>query len=392
MAEGKGPDIFAIKNTWIPLNTGKIAPLPQNEVRNPFSVQTFSDTFFQTAEKDLIQNNAIYGLPLFIDSLALYYNKQLLRDNVPESDKPGRTWEEIKKQSELITKESNTIERYNISGIAFGDTESISRFPDILSALLLDSGVELTNIDNTRSTLAQNKGVHLNNAPKKPFLESLELFTSFGNSLYKNACWSPSVVSRNPKEQEFLPFLEGRVGMIAGYSFTYNLLQKKHEEYRRRGMSVIPFSDIGVAPFPHFVDPEISGKKSALALYFPFTVSKNSEHPKEAWDFLLFLSSKESSQNYISKTGKPPARKDLVEEALKDPLFRTFALQASYAKSFPNTSFFPEEMVFSLLKQGITRALSNKEPLDRIVQSLQNIHQCEIDNYKKRGEEVKECF
>ena len=96
LAEGRGPDIFAIRNDWLPKYQRKLIPAPA-EIYVP---QKFTDTFFGVATDDLVAVDdegieQVWGVPLYIDTLALYYNKQLFRDNLPSTNKPGETWTDI---------------------------------------------------------------------------------------------------------------------------------------------------------------------------------------------------------------------------------------------------------------------------------------------------------
>ncbi|MFA7278138.1 MAG: hypothetical protein WC101_04105, partial [Candidatus Gracilibacteria bacterium] len=77
MAEGGGPDLFSAPNAWIYKHQKKIAPLPTDMM----SVDQFRQTFVAVADRDLVRPDGgtpaalrIYGIPLFIDTLALYFN------------------------------------------------------------------------------------------------------------------------------------------------------------------------------------------------------------------------------------------------------------------------------------------------------------------------------
>jgi len=76
-------------------------------------------------------------------------------------------------------------------------------------------------------------------------------------------------------------------------------------------------------------------------------VSRNSEHPDAAWDFLIFLTSKKSLQFYFEKTHKPTSRRDMISEQSKDPNYGTFAQQIGYAESFPIVDYNGYKKIFS---------------------------------------------
>src|SRR3989344_6118295 len=89
LASGSGPDIFAIHHTWVPKHADKIAPMPEELI----TVADFEESFVDIAEHDLIAGGRIYGVPLYVDTLALFYNKTLF--NTHGITKPPETWEEF---------------------------------------------------------------------------------------------------------------------------------------------------------------------------------------------------------------------------------------------------------------------------------------------------------
>src|SRR5207253_1111406 len=74
LASGQGPDIFSINNSWLPKYIDKIAAAPDKT----FTYKDYRDTFVDTAVQDFTKDNKIYGTALSVDSLALYYNKDIL--------------------------------------------------------------------------------------------------------------------------------------------------------------------------------------------------------------------------------------------------------------------------------------------------------------------------
>jgi len=72
---GTGPDIFRYHNTWTPALTNVLAPLPQDVIKS----EDFKKAYYPVIQKDLTLNGAIYGIPLGIDSLALFINTDLLK-------------------------------------------------------------------------------------------------------------------------------------------------------------------------------------------------------------------------------------------------------------------------------------------------------------------------
>lgn len=393
IAQGEGPDIFAIQNTWVDKHLKKIAPFPVGKTSVPMNAQMFDDTFFHVATQDLVRNNAIYAIPLFIDTLALYYNKQIFRDNIPNTDKPSETWEEIKNQTTQITKENNSLERFAITGIAMGRSDNISRARDIFEALLPEFGVSLFSDTDKRAVFAAQQGViEAASKPFFPFTEALSLFSSFGNPAFKNYSWNKDITSLAADAKELNPFLRGKVGMIFGYSYLYQDLLNMRKQLKTTGETVINEEDIGTVEFPQLLSFAESGKRSALANYFPLTVSRNSKNPGYAWDFIQYLSSKESLMDYHEKTHKPSSRKDLVDDQMLEPLYGVFARQASYAQSPLANAPIDAEFIGKVFEKAMDEASQNKKTLEDITNQSQESVNCQIEKKAKMGEVDIDCL
>lgn len=368
IAEGRGPDIFSLKNTTIAKHKGKITPMPA-EIMVP---EKFRDTFFAVAADDLLLKNnegleQIYGIPLYVDTLALYYNKQLFRDNLPSTDKPAETWEEIKEQVYALTKKDNSIERFAVVGLAAGRADNIQRAIDILSLVLIQQGTKMYENDKPIFALQQGT-LEGTGKPYFPGVEALKLYTGFGLPSYKNYSWNDLITSFSGDQKEVGVFVRGKAGMIFGYSYLYDEIDLQIQAAQKKGTSHIAMEDIGIAPVPQLVKPDSSGKQDALASYFPLTVSRNSREPAKAWEFINLLASPGSLQDYHQKTHRPTSRKDMIEEQSLEAIFGVFARQASYAKSLPTIDDAAFKAIFEEAVNSVAKSKKTPEEALAIAQ------------------------
>lgn len=102
LASGEGPDVFLIRNTWIPEFQDKIAPVPSGAILNRDTVQR---EFVDVVANDVILDDKIYGLPLSVDSLALYYNKDIF--NIEGITNPPKTWDRFLALTNQLTRKDN---------------------------------------------------------------------------------------------------------------------------------------------------------------------------------------------------------------------------------------------------------------------------------------------
>lgn len=353
LAEGEGPDIMALHNTWYTRHKKKVNPFPGDFL----PLEVFEDTFVSVASDDLIlfdENDSTfkaYGIPFYVDNLALYYNKEHFEDALPEQGKPSQTWEGIKEDVFQLKKEDASFERFERAGIALGRADNINRAVDILYLLNLQFGTKLYNSTFDRSVLAEKQNSGPDGSVAFPGEEALELFTSFSNDDNKNYSWNRFLADPNSSEKELIPFVEGKVSMVIGYSYLYKDLMDLITA-RGRTTSVIDLKDVETTFMPQVFDPERFSTVN-FGSYFAYSVSRTSEYPDEAFRFLSYLSTSENIAKYNERTNTPPSRRDLIEEARKDPIYGVFADQIGTSKSYTVYKKGAYEEVFSNMIQSV---------------------------------------
>ena len=141
MAEGEGPDIFSMPNTWFMSNYKKVSPLPDSFAPEGYRIaDIFREMFVDVAAQDLIRPDAegieqVYALPMTVDTLALYYNKDHFEDRIPSQGRPSKTWDGIKEDVTSLNRYDEEDDEFKVSGIAMGRGDNISRGVDILYLL-----------------------------------------------------------------------------------------------------------------------------------------------------------------------------------------------------------------------------------------------------------------
>lgn len=321
-AAGTGPDIWLMHNTWLPKHVDKIQPLPQQVLKGEkkplFTFKDFQDQFLDVTSADLTKEGQIYALPLYVDTLALYYNKDFF--NTAGIASPPRTWEEFNDDVKRLT----TIDsRGNIvkSGAAIGTANNINRSTDILMLLMLQSGVQMTDSAHTSATFSRPVGGE--NVGER----ALRYYTDFANPSKPVYTWN------DQQHYSIDAFAEGNTAMMFNYSHHIKTLRSKSARF-----------NFGVAPVP-----QISGAPVAVnfANYWAPTVSKQSKNPVTAWKFLIYLTSTKGAASYINAANRPSARRDLVERQKIDPDLGVFAVQALSARSWYQVDNSAIETIFA---------------------------------------------
>lgn len=335
IANGEGPDIFYFSNFWLAKHWKKVSPMPLELG----TAEDFEKTYVDTTSKDLIRMDEtgtprIYGIPMYADNLAIYYNKAHFEDRIPERGRPAIMWEDFKNDVFQLTKIDQSFERFEVAGAALGRPDNIRYAADILYLLMLQLKTKFYNENFSQAFFAHQQGITSGGKSLFPGVEALKFYTSFALSDQKNYSWNSYIADPASTQKELTAFAKGKVSMIFGYSSTYGEIEKEIDRLKQEKVTPIDIANVRVAPVPQFFDPATSTEKRVtFARYYALSVSRNSKYPKEAWDLATFLGSKEVVQEYNKKTNKPVSRRDLIEGTSKDPLYGVFAQQVGFAET-----------------------------------------------------------
>ena len=343
LASGTGPDIFSINNAWLPQYIDKVTPAPDKL----WTFKDYKDAFVDAAINDFTVSQKIYGVPLYVDSLALYYNKDILGSAGIAT--PPKTWAELALDVQKIRRSDKT-GYFTLSGLAAGTNTNVNRAVDILYLFMLQKGVVPYSTGGNRPTFSQNLYKDGNNI--NPGLEGLNFYTSFANPSSPNYNWN----SRS--DYSIDAFTNGRAAFLLSYSYTANTIRQKNPNLN---------FDVASVPQPNLDDPSVN-----FANYWGETVSKQSKNGDAAWAFLKYLSSKETLDKYYVKHKQPSSRKDLIALQIQDPDIGVFANANLTAKSFYKPNQEKLDGIFGkMIDNIILNGLSAQEALNQASQQAQ---------------------
>lgn len=342
---GNGPDIFRFHNSWVPTMMGVLLPMSQDAI----SPEEYEKTYYPVIVSDLVQNGAILGVPLGIDTLAMYTNNQLLSS---QNVQPPSDWEEFVKAAGILTtrvQEGDTKGQITTAGTALGTYDNVTHAPDIISLMMSQAGVDLYDITSAGSE-EENDGCSLK------VCQALSFYTIFakGDSSVPKV-WDGSL------ENSVTAFANGKVAMYFGYSWDIFTIR-----------SINPSLAFSIYPVPNLV---LSNKKT-IASYWVEGVSNKTLYPVASMKFMKFLNEKETQQKYftekvkVQKIGRPYARQDLAESLKTDPILYPFVLQSPYAVSTPFSSDTHDDglntALNEYLKIAVEEVSDNTSPLTAV--------------------------
>lgn len=294
IAAGIGPDLWAIRNDWLPKHVGKLQAMPEGLLASDPTAETTSNLsnldylkqqYPTVVPHDAVASAGVYGIPLSIDTLALYYNQDHFKE--VGLTQPPTTWSEfIAAVEKLTTFEANDPTQIVRAGAAIGTAQNINRATDILSLLMLQNHTPMVTEERTSAVFngaLEKTGGGLTN----PGTSALEFYTGFANPKKTAYTWN------NNLPNSIDAFAQGRVSMMFHYSYIERTLLQKN-----------PTLNYGVAPMPQV---DNTPAPVDYPTYWLSVVSRNTQHAAEAWDFLRFLA-QEGDVLYQQASGKPPAK------------------------------------------------------------------------------------
>jgi ABC-type glycerol-3-phosphate transport system substrate-binding protein len=238
---------------------------------------------------------------------------------------PPASWEELNEAVEKITTvgENDAIVR---SGVAMGTARNINRSTDILSLLLMQSGVAIS--DRESGEVDFSKEVDRKDLGQV----ALEYYTDFANPTKRVYTWS------NFSPYSIDAFQQGTTAMMFNYAHQTPVLRAK-----------APRLNFGVAAMPQLN----SDRPVNYANYWAVTVSKFSKAPTSAWQFLTYLTSFEGIIPYLNSTQHPAARRDLIDQQKEDLDIGTFAKQVLTAQSWKQVDSVAIESILANLIEDV---------------------------------------
>lgn len=343
LAEDRGPDIFLLHHDWTNKYLSKLAPMPssvrvaerivQGTVKKeviwqattvPFMTnREYRDAFVDTVAQDTIRvvnvstdpymvdmRERIIGIPTFMDTLALYYNRSLL--NLAGIPLPPETWDDfqgaVRKLTKLDARDRQIIQQ---SGAAIGTGANVERGADILTALMMQNGAQMA--DQAGTPTFHQISPEDTSASEPPAYGAIRFYAEFSDPTKDVYTWN------GDQQNSFEAFVQGKTAMFFGYSYQQDLIRAR-----------APQVNLGITKLPQIPGRPVKN----VANYWYWGVSKRSNSQNHAWNFLHFLGQKEQQQQIAKTLKRPSPRRDVLAEQLRDEEIGTFAAQVLTASTW----------------------------------------------------------
>ena len=369
LAEDRGPDLISITNVDLDQWLSKLAPLPEStelayqysktslgvkeetvtEVRTNTSLtpQQLREQFLDVVYGDVVRGGEIYGLPLTVDTLVMFYNRDLF--NNAGLPLPPTTWSELQGDVTRLTFQNREGELVQ-SGAALGTMSNVEAGTDILALLMLQNGARMTVGGQVLfHQLPAGADRTYNPGP-----EAIRFYTDFANPTKEVYTWNDSF----PNSVD--AFIQAKVAIIFGYN-----QHRQYLEARRQGK--LNYEVVAV--------PQIEGRPAVnIARYPVHAVMRKTAHVNEAWDFLQFAAKRDEVKKYLDRTKRLTAVRSLVGDQTGDDELRVFAEQLLTSVSwYHGKNAAAMESAFSDLITSVLK--DNIPPADAAELAAQKIQQ-----------------
>ncbi len=327
LAAGKGPDIIMFHNAWLLKHYNKLVSLKDTQL----NLKSLKEIFPTVVEQDFAPGGKIYALPLYIDTLALFYNQDTF-------DKNGiaiapKDWLDFQN---LIPKlrQSSLGKLVKPAAAIGGSNTTVDKASDLLMLLMLQAGAKMTDEEFTQATFASNVGGFL------PGVDALNFYSSFSDSKDIYYTWNDNL------ENSLDSFARGNTAMIFNYASQRDNIKSKN-----------PFLNLKVAEMPQ---PASAEKAVNFPDYWGLAVTNNSKNPDWAWDLILYLTANDAAaENYLKVSNRPPALRSLIQKYADHPELGVFAKQALSARSWPEIDKKSVAEIFSQMIRAVIRGELN---------------------------------
>lgn len=272
-----------------------------------------------------------WTMPKFIDAGLLFYRKDLV------SEAP-KTWDDLIAQAKTTKGKGGT---------KFGYLMQAKQYEGLVCNFVEFSASYGGKILDEQGKVAVN-----NPATIKGLKKMIEVVKSD---------FVPTNITTFMEPESHTAFLEGQAPFIRNWPYQFALAQDQAQS------KIV--DQVAIAPLP----AGDAGSAAALGGWMG-GINKFSKHPKEAWEFLKFMTGPEGQKISAVEGGLAPTYLPVYEDAdvqKASPLFanKDFVDGVSAAVSRPTTPIYPK--ISEVIQIEVSKALAGQQTAEQAVQNME---------------------
>lgn len=319
LADGSSPDLVIVSSETITRIQNKLSIVPYTT----YPERQYRDTNIDGAQI-FLTTSGISALPLVVDPLVVYYNKDLLA--AKNFVNPPKTWDDLQTAVPLLTKKDKQ-NHITQSAIALGEVNNIANYRDILSALFLQTGNSIVNYNTTTNSYQAALTSGTTDATQElPTVQALSYYTSFANPTNANYAWNNSL------PDSLQNFLAGKSAFYIGRASELFTIQAQN-----------PNLNFDVA---QLFQSSGSTRPITFGSFVGVGIMKNAPNPAAASAAASEMVA-QSNVDYLSKIlSLPPVQRNLLQVSQKNPYVSIFFQAALSAFAWPDPNPVSTNSIF----------------------------------------------
>lgn len=252
------------------------------------------EDFYNEALKELTYQDKLYGMPLTVDTRALFYNKKMLNE---AGLQPPQTWDDLENVAQKLTKWDGN--KLNVAGMSLGD-------PGLFSMYIQQAGGSMLTEDNK---------VNVNTDAGKQVLDF------WGRLMNEDKVYKVGFEEGLGEGAD--AFVTGKVAML----YTGPWMLSTYDKYGKD-------LDYGIVPPVKGPNGDTGGNMGGFGLVIP----QGSKNPDAAWEFVKWWTANKDNALLWAKTSQNiPGFRPAVDDPYfsEDERWKPFLEALEYAKVRP---------------------------------------------------------
>lgn len=283
----------------------------------------FQKQFYPYLWDAVVHKDKVYGVPFNTDTRLLFYNKKAFEEVGLDPNQPPSTWKELEEYAKkLDKKQGNTYERIGFYPL-WGST---------------GPSTWMTNADNGTSYM--NNGKLAIHTPRK--VAALEWLLQWKNRLGDKTV---QTFQAEFGSEQSNPFIAGKVAMWMDVGTFYTQIRDYGKDL-----------DVGVAAVPSFEEGQGHWAEGGG---FVAEIPKGSAHPKEAMEFIKYLTGSEAQSYWAEENFDNVANIKGAETAAAHLVGTEKEIYNAMVKNLKETNIYPTPVEYPDYQNTINPIIDN---------------------------------
>ncbi len=320
LAADTAPDLAILPQDLIFHHRSKLFPIPFSSVTE----RQYQDLFVDGA-KIFKSADGYLALPVAVDPLVLYYNKDLYKSaNIVT---PPSNWEQLVLDQPKLTM-IDSLNKISQSAVALGTSNNINNVKDIFALLSLQSGAAPISFDGTKlsSAMLADTGAY------NPSQTSLDFYTQFSNPQLSTYTWNRSL----PLDRDY--FLSGKLANYFGLASELPDIIEKN-----------PHLNFDIALTPRLSN----GENLTLGHFYGLVVLKRSTKLTSALAAAFALAFTDREEQVSEGLDACPVKRILIGQGDPDPRRQVFLDEALISTSWPDPADDKTTVIIKKMIDGV---------------------------------------